>query len=162
MSSVTIKRNVVLRSIVTEKLRNELSAELDAAAEELAQRIQQLDFQTRAYITDLQRTNLQQAMAVRKQVEAEKTRQQDLRDALLERKAQVEELEDGTEVIRGALESFVEVKVGDDLARILSGVEIVTKDDEVVEIREREDLEEPAEDLSQIIQEVRAQSPQST
>lgn len=158
MSSVTIKRNVVLRSIVTENLRAELSGELEAAAEELAERIQQLDFQTRAYITDLQRTNLQQAMVVRKQVEAEKKRQQELRDALLERKAQVEELQDGAEVIRGTLESFVEVKVGDDLARMLGGVEIVTKDDEVVEIREREDLDESAEDLSQIIQEVRAQS----
>lgn len=157
MSSVTIKRNVVLRSIVTDQLRAELSGELEAAAEELAQRIQQLDFQTRAYITDLQRTNLQQAMAVRKQVEAEKKRQQELRDALLERKAQVEELEDGAEVIRGTLESLVEVKVGDNLARVLGGVEIVTKDDEVVEIREREKLDEPAEDLSQIIQEVRAQ-----
>lgn len=157
MSSVTIKRNVVLRSIVTEQLRTELSGELEAAAEELAQRIQQLDFQTRAYITDLQRTNLQQAMAVRKQVEAEKKRQQELRDALLERKAQVEELEDGAEVIRGTLESLVEVKIGDNLARVLGGVEIVTKDDEVVEIREREELDESVEDLSQIIQEVRAQ-----
>lgn len=153
MSSVTIKRNVVLRSIVTENLRAELSGELEAAAEELAERIQQLDFQTRAYITDLQRTNLQQAMAVRKQVEAEKARQQELRDALLERKAQVEELKDGDEVIRGTLESYVEIKMGDDISRTLGGVELVTRDNEVIEIRERETLDEGAQSVSQIIQE---------
>ena len=158
MPSVTIKRNVLLRSIVTEKLRTDLIAELDSAAEEVEQRVQQLDFQTRAYITDLQRTNLQQAMAVRKQVEAEKLRQKELRDALLERKAQVQELEDGTEVVRGTLESLVEVDVGDDLSEILGGLEIVTKDDLVVEIRLRSTIAEPEESVTQIIQDVRSQS----
>jgi hypothetical protein len=158
MPSVTIKRNVLLRSIVTEKLRKELAAELQSAADEVEQRVQQLDFQTRAYITDLQRTDLQQAMAVRKQVEAEKQRQRDLRDALLERKAQVEVLEDGAEVVRGTLESFVEVNVGDNLEEILSGVEIVTKDDIVVEIRQRRASEEPEESVTEIIEHVRNQS----
>jgi len=158
MPSVTIKRNVLLRSIVTEKLRKELAEELQSAADEVEQRVQQLDFQTRAYITDLQRTNLQQAMAVRKQVEAEKHRQQELRDALLERKAQVEVLEDGAEVVRGTLESFVEVNVGDNLEEILGGVEIVTKDDIVVEIRQRQSTDEPEESVTQIIEDVRSQS----
>jgi hypothetical protein len=160
MPSVTIKRNVLLRSIVTEKLRADLSEELQNAADEVDQRVQQLDFQTRAYITDLQRTNLQQAMAVRKQVEAEKHRQQELRDALLERKAQVEVLEDDSEVVRGTLESFVEINVGDNLSEVLGGVEIVSKDDVVVEIRLRQITDEPEESVTQIIQDVRSQSGQ--
>ncbi len=158
MSSVTIRRNVLLRSIVTDKLRKELSEELQNAADEVDQRVQQLDFQTRAYITDLQRTNLQQAMAVRKQIEAEKHRQQELRDALLERKAQVEELEDGAEVVRGTLESYVELSVGDNIAEVLGGIEIVTKDDVVVEIRQRQTVDEGEESVAQLIQEVRSQS----
>ncbi len=156
MSSVTVKRNVVLRSIVTPKLREELANDLEEAATEITQRIQQIDFQTRAYITDLQRTNLQQAMSVRKQVEAEKKRQEELRDALLERKAQVVELEDGTEVVRGTLESFVEIKVGDNLGQILGGVEILTKDDEIIEIRQRENLDEPEESVVQLLEEARS------
>jgi len=158
MTSVTVKRNVVLRSVVTENLRKELGRELENAAAEIDQRIEQIDFQTRAYITDLQRTDLQQAMGVRKQIEAEKQRQQELRDALLERKAQVEELEEGEEVVRGTLESFVEIEVGNSLAEVLGGVEIVAKDDEVIEIRQREILEQPEESVSQIIQDVRSRS----
>lgn len=138
MSSVMIKRSVVLRSVVTDQLRQELGQQLQAAADEVDRRITEMDAQTRAYITDLQRNNLQQAMAVRKQVEAQKKQQQDLRDAMLERKAAVQELEDGAEVTRGTLESFVEIKVGDNLREILGGVEIITKDDEVVEIRQTE------------------------
>lgn len=137
MAGVLIKRTVVLRAIVTDQLKEQVSAELQAAADEVEQRVQQLDFSTKAYITDLQRADLQRAMAVRKQVEAEKQKQTELRDALMERKAEIAELENGTEVVRGTLESFVEISEGDDLAVIMGGTEIVTKDDKVVEIRQR-------------------------
>jgi len=160
MASVTIKRNVLLRAVVNEKLRAELGEELQNAADEIEQRLQQLDFQTRAYITDLQRTNLQQAMAVRKQVDVEKKRQQELRDALLERKAQVQELDDDDEVVRGTLESFVEVSEGDNIAEVLGGVEIVTKDDLVIEIRRRSLLDEPEPSVLQLIEEAKSQSAQ--
>ena len=134
---VLIKRTVILRAIVTDELKQQVSEELQGAADEIEQRVQQLDFSTKAYITDLQRADLQRAMAVRKQIEQEKQKQNEMRDALLERKAQVGELENGQEVIRGTLESFVEINEGDDLAVLLGGTEIVTKDDVVVEIRQR-------------------------
>ncbi len=145
MPGVIVKRNVILRAVVTDKLKEQVSRELEQAAAEVDDRLQQLDASTRGYITDLQRADLQRAMAVRKQIEAEKQKQTELRDALLERKAQVLELENGTEVIRGTLESYVEINVGDDLATILGGTEILTKDDEVIEIRQRTDLGEPEE-----------------
>ncbi|MBU0611107.1 MAG: YlqD family protein, partial [Armatimonadetes bacterium] len=105
---VQVKRTVILRAIVTDELKQQVSEELQGAANEIEQRVQQLDFSTKAYITDLQRADLQRAMAVRKQIETEKQKQNELRDALLERKAQVAELENGQEVIRGTLESYVE------------------------------------------------------
>ncbi len=134
---IQIKRTVIWRAIVTDELKKQISEELQAAADEIKQRVQQLDFSTKAYITDLQRTDLQRAIAVRKQIEAEKQKQNELHDALMERKAQVAELENGTEIIRGTFESFVEVNEGDDLAVLLGGTEIVTKDNIVVEIRQR-------------------------
>ena len=66
------------------------------------------------------RADLQRAMAVRKQIEGEKQKQNEVRDALLERKAQVAELENGNEVIRGTLESFVEINEGDSRSRYAS------------------------------------------
>lgn len=143
MPGVIVKRNVILRAVVTDRLKEQVSQELEQAAAEVDERLQQLDASTRGYITDLQRSDLQRAMAVRKQIEAEKQKQTELRDALLERKAQVLELENGTEVIRGTLESYVEINVGDDLAAIMGGMEILTKDDEVIDIRQRTALDEP-------------------
>ena len=144
---VQVKRTVILRAIVTDELKQQVSEELQSAADEIEQRVQQLDFSTKAYITDLQRADLQRAMAVRKQIEAEKQKQNELRDALLERKAQVAVLQNDQEVIRGTLESYVEINEGDDLSVLLGGTEIVTKDNIVIEIRQRrpEDMVEAEE-----------------
>jgi len=141
---VTIKRNVALRAVVTPALREEITAELDHAMEEVDERIQQIDFSTKPYLTELQRTNLQQAIAVRKQIEAEKQKHTDLKDALTERKAQVEALEDGDEIIRGTLESWATLKEGDNMAEVLAGVEVVVKDDLVVEIRQTQPVMLPS------------------
>jgi len=157
MPSVTVKRNVLLRSVVNDKLREELGQELQNAADEIEQRLQQLDFQTRAYITDLQRNNLQQAMAVRKQVETEKKRQQDVRDALLEQKAAVGELKDGEEIARGTLESLVELNEGDNIAEALGGIEIVTQDDIIIAIRQRAEDAEAEPSVSEIIEQAKIQ-----
>lgn len=142
MMGVVINRNVILRSIVTEQLKTQLKEELQSSIDEIDQQIRQIDFRTQPYITELQRSNIQQAMAVRGQIEQEKERQRSVREALLGRMKQVEELELGEEVIRGTLESQVEVEEGDNLAEVLGGREIVTKDDVVVEIRQRAPSEE--------------------
>ena len=146
---VRIRRQVILRSIVTDQLKANLNRELDDAIAEIDDRLSQLDAQTRLYITELQRVDLQQAMTVRKRVEAEKKRQEEIRDALRERKQQVDVLDNGAEVIRGTLESDVEVNEGDDLSVLLGGTELVTKDDIVIEIRQRQTLgDDGATDLS--------------
>jgi hypothetical protein len=134
---VIVRRNIILRAVVTDQLKEQVGRELQEAADEIQERVQQLEFSTKSYITDLQRSDLQRAMAVRKQVEAEKQKQTELRDALLERKAQIAELENDSEVIRGTLEGYVEVNEGDDLGMLLGGTEILTKDDLVIEIRQR-------------------------
>ncbi len=133
--SVTIKRDVILRAIVTEGLKEQLDREFSEAIAQVDGRITQLDIGARQYVTELQRTDIQQAMAVRQQIEAEKRRYRQVKDELIQRQRAVRELELGSEVIRGTLESEAEISVGDNLQTVLRGVEIVVRDDEVVEIR---------------------------
>ena len=158
MPDVIVKRNVILRSIVTDKLKQELDEELQHGIDEIDQRIQQIDFRSQPYITDLQRTNIQQAMAIRKQVEAEKAKQQQLREQLRQRKEQIQALENDDEVIRGSLESQVAIEEGDNLTEVLAGVEIITKDDVVVEIRQRQIADFQQEDVPQIITDLTTQT----
>ena len=151
MTGIIVKRTVILRSVVTDQLKQELDEELQRAIDEIDQRIQQIDFRTQPYITDLQRSNILLAIAIRKQVETEKDKQRQVRDTLQQRKEQVQALQNGDEVIRGTLESQVEVQAGDNLAEILAGVEIVTKDDMVVEIRQRKLADLEQEQVPEII-----------
>ena len=135
---VMLKRQVIWRAVVTPKLKEEIAREYDEAAAEIDRRIQQLDFSIKGFLASQQGANIAQALEIRRQVEAEKKRQQATRDEILRRKEELLALEEGTEVIRGVLEGWVEVNVGDNLAKALAGTEIVTKDDVVVEIREIE------------------------
>ncbi len=134
--SVTVKREVVLRAVVTDKLKQDLDKEFREAIDELDRRITQLDIGARQYVSELQRTNIQQAISVRQQIETEKRRYQQAKDELIQRQRQIEGLELGAEIVRGTLEGEAELKVGDNLQTALQGVEIVVKDDEVIEIRE--------------------------
>ena len=136
MEQVSVRRAVVLKAIVTDRLKRELQEELQAAADELAERIRQIDMASKRAISDLQRTDLQRAMAVRSQIEAEKRRQEDVRTAILQRKAEVAQLELGSEFQRGTLESVAELRPGDNLVEALAGVEIIVKDDVIQEIRQ--------------------------
>ncbi|MBM3499003.1 MAG: hypothetical protein FJX74_10070 [Armatimonadetes bacterium] len=136
MPSVTVKRSVLLKAVVTEKLKQEVAEELQEAADEVARRIEELDTAGRRYISDLQRTDLQRAMALRGQVEGEKRRQQEVRDQLLQRREAVGQWELGSEVVRGTIEGVVEVNEGDNLAVLLGGAEIVVEDDLVKAIRQ--------------------------
>jgi hypothetical protein len=135
---ITLKRQVIWRAVVTAQLREELSEELQAGADEIDERIQQIEFSTKAYITNLQRADLAQALEIRRQVETEKKRQQTQRDEILKQKEQIAGLPDGQEIIRGVLEGSVEVEIGDDLQKALAGYEIVTRDGKITEVREVE------------------------
>lgn len=136
MASVTIRRSILLKAIVTDKLKEEVSRELQEAADEIAQRLEELDNAGRRYITDLQRVDLQRAMALRSQVESEKKRQQEVRERLLQRREEVSRWENGSEVVRGTIEGYVEVSEGDNLAVLLGGTELVVEDDIVKAIRQ--------------------------
>jgi len=136
--SVTIKRDVILRAIVTSGLKEQLDDEFSEAIEQIDQRVTQLDIGARQYVTELQRTDIQQAMAVRQQIETEKRRYRQGKDELIQRQRQVTELEEGTEIIRGTIESWVDVAVCDNIQTALRGVEILVSDDEIIEIRETE------------------------
>jgi len=136
MAGILLKRPVAYVVLVTEEFRKEIAEELTAAADQIQSQLEQIEFQARRYLADLQRTNLSQAMAARDQIDAEKKKQEKVREELLARVQEVNNLPDGAEFLRGTLEGLVEVNVGDNLSAVLGAAAIVVRDDLVVEIRE--------------------------
>ena len=131
-----LNRQIVLKAIVTPKLKESLIAEVNEAIARVNDTQDQLEVQSRRVMLELQRTDLNRAMAFRQQLEAEKRKHTDLKEELDERLKEYQELEMGTEFVRGVLEGQVEVNAGDNLMEKLSRAEILTEDDIIKEIRD--------------------------
>ena len=136
MASLTVKRPVAVIAIVTEQFKQELTKELQEAADDTQRRIEHLEFQSRKYVSDLQRTDLTRAMALRQQLEAEKQKHESLKKELLDRLTEVQGLEMDSEFPRGTIEGTVEVNPGDNLFEKVGNAQIVVKDGIIVEVRE--------------------------
>jgi hypothetical protein len=131
-----INRQVVLKAIVTPALKESLIAEVNEAIARVNETQDQLEVQSRRVMLELQRTDLNRAMAFRQQLDAEKRKHSDLKEELEERLKEYQALEMGTEFVRGVLEGQVEVNAGDNLMQKLSRAEILTEDDVIREIRD--------------------------
>lgn len=131
-----IKRTVTLKIIVTEKFKEDSIKELEEAVQQVDQAKNQIDLRSRIYLAELQRVDISQAAEFRRRVEAEKHRQDEIKEHLNEELEQLRGIELGEEYTRGTLESFVDVAVGDDLDGKLGQAEVVVKDGVVVELRD--------------------------
>jgi predicted Holliday junction resolvase-like endonuclease len=131
-----LNRQIVLKAIVTPRLKESLIAEVNEAIERVNETQDQLEVQSRRVMLELQRTDLNRAMAFRQQLDAEKRKHSDLKEELEERLKEYQALEMGTEFVRGVIEGEVDVQVGDNLMNKMSRAEILTEDDIIREIRD--------------------------
>lgn len=138
MDSLRLRQDVGLIFIVTEALKARLDEEYRAAGEDVQRQIDQFDFRARHAVAELQRADLNRAMAARQQIDAEKRRLEAIKHELQEHAGEVKKMEVGSEYPRGTIEGTVEVGVGDNLYEKLAGYQLIVKDGLVVEIRKQE------------------------
>jgi predicted Holliday junction resolvase-like endonuclease len=131
-----LNRQIVLKAIVTPRLKESLIAEVNEAIERVNDTQDQLEAQSRRVMLELQRTDLNRAMSFRQQMEAEKRKHSDLKEELEERLKEYQGLEMGTEFVRGVIEGQVDIQVGDNLMNKMSRAEILTEDDIIKELRD--------------------------
>src|SRR5437870_6498595 len=124
-----LNRQIVLKAIVTPRLKEELIAEVREAMDRVNETQDQLEMQSRRVMLELQRTDLNRAMAFRQQLDVEKRKQEDVKKDLQERLTEYEALEMDSEFVRGVLEGSVEIQAGDNLVQKLGRAEIIVKDD---------------------------------
>lgn len=134
--ALIIKRPVVVKNIVTEQFKEQVIGELRAAIQQIELRLQQMEFQGRRMVADLQKRDQQRAAGLRSELQQEKQRQLQLKANLEERLEEVLSLEIGSEFISGTYDAPVKVEVGDDIRAKLSQAEILVKDGIVVQILE--------------------------
>ncbi|MEW6066360.1 hypothetical protein P378_18635 [Desulforamulus profundi] len=130
---LTITRPVLVKVRVTDSYKKSLAMELQQTAARLELELQQIELQTRK-LQEFAKKNPGGAEAALAQLEQERQKRLDTRLKLLDKIKEVGKLENGSEVLQGKVESFVQVQVGDDWNRLMNA-EIVIEDGKVAEIR---------------------------
>ena len=134
MDSMTLKCPVTIKAKVTEELKQRLIAETEEALQGVELELQQIEFHAKRLLAEQAKEDAQGLVALRQQIEAEKQKRLEFKNEMLAKLKATQELELGSEIVRGQLERVVDVKVGDDLNKIM-GSEILLEDGKVLAFR---------------------------
>lgn len=131
---LTVKRPVVVKVRVTEPFKNKMAAEIQETLKKLDTEIQQLEFQLKRVTAELEKKNPAALPGTLQQIENERQKRLGAKGKLIDQLKQIGQVALGSEILQGTLESYTQVKLGDDWNEIM-GMEIVVCDDKIVEIR---------------------------
>jgi len=137
--SLSIKRNITVRAVVTPRWKEEAAVELSKAISNSDQQLLQLENEGQQVVDEIRRQSAnpldpriqEQVAGVQQQVAAKRAELEEQKRNLLEQQKAIGELEMEQIVEQGQLESFCTVSVGDNIIEKLQAS--ITVRDGVVE-----------------------------
>ncbi|MHB2021624.1 MAG: YlqD family protein [Candidatus Xenobia bacterium] len=134
--SIELKRQVVVKAIVTDGFRDGMIAEATDAIRNIESNLNAMQQNVSQQISSLATTSIEAAAQLKQQMEAEKDRLVKMRGELEWRIKEVQNVPNGAEMPFRVFEGTVSLAVGDDFAKTMSQAEIIIKDWKVIEIRQ--------------------------
>ena len=134
-TTLSIKRSITIRAVVTPAWKEEAERELSAGISTTDQQLAQLEQEGQQVVDDVRRQSAnpldprvqEQVAQVQQQVAAKRAELEEQKRNLLQQQAQVRELEMEQIVDQGQLESFCDIQVGDNLVEKMQ-VALVVRD----------------------------------
>ena len=134
-TTLSIKRSITIRAVVTPAWKEEAERELSAGISTTDQQLAQLEQEGQQVVDDVRRQSAnpldprvqEQVAQVQQQVAAKRAELEEQKRNILQQQAQVRELEMEQIVDQGQLESFCDIKVGDNLVSKMQ-VAVVVRD----------------------------------
>ncbi len=134
-TTLSIKRSITIRAVVTPAWKEEAERELSSGISTTDQQLAQLEQEGQQVVDDVRRQSAnpldprvqEQVAQVQQQVAAKRAELEEQKRNLLQQQAQVRELEMEQIVDQGQLESFCDIKVGDNLVSKMQ-VAVVVRD----------------------------------
>ncbi len=134
MDSITLKCPITIKAKVTETLKATMTAEMQEAIKKADMELQQIEFQAKRIMAEQAKIDAQGLVSLRQQIEEERQKRMELKSHIAEQIKGAAALEIGSEIVQGTLEQMVEIKIGDDLHKIM-GSEILIEDGKVIAFR---------------------------
>ena len=134
-TTLSIKRSITVRAVVTPAWKEEAERELSAGISTTDQQLAQLEQEGQQVVDDVRRQSAnpldprvqEQVAQVQQQVAAKRAELEEQKRNLLQQQAQVRDLEMEQIVDQGQLESFCDIQVGDNLVSKMQ-VAVVVRD----------------------------------
>ena len=134
-TTLSIKRSITIRAVVTPAWKEEAERELSAGIATTDQQLAQLEQEGQQVVDDVRRQSAnpldprvqEQVAQVQQQVAAKRAELEEQKRNMLQQQAQVRELQMEQIVDQGQLESFCDIKVGDNLVSKMQ-VAVVVRD----------------------------------
>ena len=123
VSTVSIKRSITIRAVVTPSWKEEAEKEISSAISSSDQQLSQLEQEGQQVVDDVRSQSANpldprvqdQVAQVQQQVASKRAELEEQKRNLLQQQSQVRELEMEQIVEQGQIESFCELQVGDNL-----------------------------------------------
>ncbi len=143
VATVSIKRSITIRAVVTPSWKEEAEKEISAAISTSDQQLAQLEKEGQQVVDGLRTQSAnpldpriqEQVSQVQQQVAGKRSELEEQKRNLLQQQAQVRELEMEQIVEQGQIESFCDLKVGDNLVSKMQ-VSILVRDGVVESINQ--------------------------
>ena len=134
-TTLSIKRSITVRAVVTPRWKEDAERELSNAIVNVEQQLGQLEQEGQLVIDQIRRQSAnpldprvqEQVASVQQQVAAKRAELEEQKRQMLEQQRQVRELDLEQIVEQGQLESFCDVRVGDNLVEKLQ-VAVLVRD----------------------------------
>ena len=131
--TLTIKRTVTVRAVVTPRWKEDAEREITSALAEIEAQLTQLDQEGQQLIDEIRRQSANpldprvqdQVASAQQQVAAKGSELEEQKRQMLEQQRQVRDLELEQVVEQGQIESLCDVRVGDSLVDILQAAVLV-------------------------------------
>ena len=142
-TTLSIKRSITIRAVVTPAWKEEAERELSGAISTTDQQLAQLEQEGQQVVDEVRRQSAnpldprvqEQVGQVQQQVAAKRAELEEQKRILLQQQAQVRELEMEQIVEQGQLESFCDIQVGDNLVSKMQ-VAVVVRDGVIESIQQ--------------------------
>jgi len=142
-TTLSIKRSITIRAVVTPAWKEEAERELSGAISTTDQQLAQLEQEGQQVVDEVRRQSAnpldprvqEQVAQVQQQVAAKRAELEEQKRNLLQQQAQVRELEMEQIVEQGQLESFCDIQVGDNLVNKMQ-VAVVVRDGVIESIQQ--------------------------
>jgi len=132
---VLIKRQVLVKSFVTEDLKRDLIERFNKLIELSEKRISEIVSEEKKLLLTAPTLEPAYLQAVKNKIKEQKEEEERIKENLIKERENIKLLKDGEFYLHGVVEGFVEIKEGDDFWKKIQETEIILKDGKVVEIK---------------------------